>query len=117
MISCIHPNPWILLCTLTYELLRGESEALWVKDGNPSRQVMSTKYRKLAERREQLMEKFSKNLIEEDFYLQRMGALSLKLARVANKGNGMAKNSRLVGHQETDPRRDTVAQAEVNYLP
>ena len=31
------------------------------------------------------MEKYAKNQIDEDFYLQRMGALSLKLARVAKK--------------------------------
>ena len=32
-----------------------------------------------------MMEKYGKNLIEEDFYLQRMGAMSLKLARLAHK--------------------------------
>ena len=93
MISCIHPNPWILLCTLTHELLRAEPEAMWVKDGNPSRQGMSVKYRRLAEKREQLMDKFAKNLIDEEFYLQRMGALSLKLARAAHKSTNTANNT------------------------
>ena len=32
-----------------------------------------------------MMEKYAKKEIDEDFYLQRMGAISLKLARVAHK--------------------------------
>ena len=85
LISCIHPNPWILLCTVTQELLKAEPDALWIKDGNPSRKKVNAKYQQLIDKREELMERYSKNDIDEDFYLQRMGALSLKLARVAKK--------------------------------
>ena len=43
-------------------------------------------------KREDLMEKYAKNQIDKDFYLQRMGALSLKLARVAKKTTVDAEN-------------------------
>ena len=113
MITCIHPNPWILLCTLTHELLRAEPEAMWVKDGNPSRQGMSVKYKKLAEKREQLMEKFSKNLIEEDFYLQRMGAMSLKLARAAHKSTNLVNSTGASHTLKKHAKKRLVVQTEV----
>ena len=58
---------------------------MWVKDSNPRRQKTSSKYLNLVERRKEFMDKYAKKDIEEDFYLQRMGAISLKLARVAHK--------------------------------
>ena len=85
MISSIHHNPWILLCTLSKELLRAEPEVLWIKDGNPPRKNVSSKYQQHIDKRDDLMEKYAKNKIDEDFYLQRMGALSLKLGRIARK--------------------------------
>ena len=85
LISCIHPNPWILLCTLSQELLKAEPDVLWIKDGNPPKQKVTSRYQKLIDKRDDLMAKYAKNQIEEDFYLKRMGAMSLKLARVAHK--------------------------------
>ena len=31
ILAANHPNPWILVCMLTKELIRAESEALWIK--------------------------------------------------------------------------------------
>ena len=31
ILSSNHPNPWVLVCMLTKELIRAETEALWIK--------------------------------------------------------------------------------------
>ena len=93
LIATVHPNPWILLATLVKELLRSETEALWVKDSNPKKRKTSKKYQDLVEKRTDLMEKYAKKEIDEDFYLVRMGAVSLKLARVAHKSAGVAEEA------------------------
>ena len=107
MISSIHPNPWILLCTLSKELLRAEPEVLWLKDGNPPRQKVSNKYQKHIDKRDDLMEKYAKNKIDEDFYLQRMGAVSLKLGRIAHKTTNNVEASEGLDNVSAPPDNDS----------
>ena len=53
--------------------------------GNPKRTHVSKKYAALVKRREVLMEQFQKQMITRKFYLQQMGALSLKADRAAKR--------------------------------
>jgi hypothetical protein len=118
LIACLHPNPWILLCTLVRELLRSETELLWVKDSNPKRQKTSSKYEDLVNRRKDMMEKYAKKEVEEDFFLQRMGAISLKLARVAHKTDVVIEEEKEPGSTEIPAQEsDSDSMSETRPLP
>ena len=53
--------------------------------GNPRRMKIAPKYERLIERRERLMQQFSKGEIDRRFYLKEMGAISLKADRKAKR--------------------------------
>ena len=66
-------------------LYRSETEAIWIKGGNETRQIPSLKYKKLLKRRETLMSQFEKNEITRSFYLKQMGALCLKASKESDR--------------------------------
>ena len=65
-----------------------------------------------------MMEKYAKKEVEEDFYLQRMGAISLKLARVAHKTDVVIEEEKEPGSTEIPAQEsDSDSMSETRPLP
>jgi len=85
LIAAVHPNPWILLCTIVGELMKAETEAIWIKAGNETKQVPSSRYRRFLKKREQLMGQFERSEISRKYYLKLMGGLCLKASKESDR--------------------------------
>ena len=59
-------------------IFRAETEAIWIKAGNETKQVPSLRYRRLLKKREKLMGQFERSEISRNYYLKQMGGLCLK---------------------------------------
>ena len=77
MLSCVYPNPWVLLCIIVQKLNIAETTYDWLKAGNPAAgcHKPSKKYTDLQVRRSNLMESYAKGEIEKMDYLKEIGKI------------------------------------------
>ena len=114
ILSVFHPNPFVLVCMLVKELGRAEVEALWIKAGNPKKTKMSTLYEKLVFRRESLMEQFERGELPRLFYLQQMGAISLKSDKAASRMVLNIEDDKIESNTSTSAAADVPVDAPVD---
>ena len=66
-------------------IFRAETEAIWIKAGNETKQVPSLRYRRLLKKREKLMGQFERSEISRNYYLKQMGGLCLKASKESDR--------------------------------
>ena len=113
ILSVFHPNPFVLVCMLVKELGRAEVEALWIKAGNPKKTKMSTLYEKLVFRRESPMEQFERGELPRLFFLQQMGAISLKSDKAASRMVLNIEDDKIESNISTSAAADVPVDAPV----